>query len=74
MYVWGEGEDYLVMKAYMYIQMYILTQEVQRNVHGVCQVYTFDSELEAFTYPSPWPEVFPDVIHCRVKSVTHLSW
>ena len=53
---------------YMYTMLVSSSsQEVKRNVHGMCQVYHFDSDLEAFTYPSPWPQAFPDIAHCKVQ-------
>ena len=42
-------------------------QEVKRNAHGTCQLYSFDPDMEPFTYPSPWPQVFPDVAQCTVR-------
>ena len=45
-------------------------QELGRNAHGTCHVYQFDSELEPFTYPSPWTQVFPDITSCKVRSAT----
>uniref|UniRef100_A0A673CG60 5'-3' exoribonuclease 1 n=1 Tax=Sphaeramia orbicularis TaxID=375764 RepID=A0A673CG60_9TELE len=44
-----------------------LTQgEKARNRHTECAIYTYDKESE-FTYSSPLPQMFPDIIHCRVR-------
>lgn len=38
-----------------------------RNMHGPCVWYQLNLNKAEFTYPSPWPEKFPDVLHCRVE-------
>lgn len=38
-----------------------------RNTHGPCVWYQLNLSKAEFTYPSPWPEKFPDVLHCRVE-------
>jgi 5'-3' exoribonuclease 1 len=42
-------------------------EEVRRNRHGTCHLYRYDSEMEPFTHPSPWPQAFPDVPHSKVR-------
>uniref|UniRef100_A0A673CEE9 5'-3' exoribonuclease 1 n=1 Tax=Sphaeramia orbicularis TaxID=375764 RepID=A0A673CEE9_9TELE len=43
-----------------------LTQgEKARNRHTECAIYTYDKESE-FTYSSPLPQMFPDIIHCHI--------
>lgn len=42
--------------------------EKARNRHTECSVYMYDKESE-FTYSSSLPQMFPDIIHCRVRSV-----
>ncbi|KAK7945419.1 hypothetical protein WMY93_001147 [Mugilogobius chulae] len=43
--------------------------EKARNRHTECAVYMYDKESE-FTYPSSLPQMFPDIIHCRVRQIT----
>ncbi|XP_072297045.1 5'-3' exoribonuclease 1 [Eucyclogobius newberryi] len=43
--------------------------EKARNRHTDCAVYMYDKESE-FTYASSLPQMFPDIIHCRVRQVT----
>lgn len=50
-----------------------LSQEIERNTRGVCLVCTHDPGGQSSVYPSPWPQVFPDVNKCRVRSVTQLG-
>lgn len=40
--------------------------EKARNRHTECCVYMYDKESE-FTYTSSLPQMFPDIIHCRVR-------
>lgn len=42
--------------------------EKARNRHTECAVYMYDKESE-FMYSSSLPQIFPDIIHCRVRSV-----
>lgn len=42
--------------------------EKARNRHTECAVYMYDKESE-FTYSSSLPQIFPDIIHCRVRNV-----
>uniref|UniRef100_A0A3Q1CJI1 5'-3' exoribonuclease 1 n=1 Tax=Amphiprion ocellaris TaxID=80972 RepID=A0A3Q1CJI1_AMPOC len=41
--------------------------EKARNRHTECAVYSYDHELD-FTYTSTLPQLFPDIIHCHVRS------
>ncbi|KAJ0058968.1 hypothetical protein NL108_003310, partial [Boleophthalmus pectinirostris] len=43
--------------------------EKARNRHTECAVYMYDKESE-FTYASSLPQMFPDIIHCRVRQQT----
>ena len=38
-----------------------------RNTHGPCVHYRHNRNKAEFAYSSPWPEKFPDVLHCRVE-------
>ena len=42
-------------------------EEIKRNSHGPCLVYSFDKTHEPFVYSSVWPTQFPDVINCKVR-------
>uniref|UniRef100_A0A4W6BRF0 5'-3' exoribonuclease 1 n=1 Tax=Lates calcarifer TaxID=8187 RepID=A0A4W6BRF0_LATCA len=39
-------------------------EEKARNRHTECAVYSYDEEID-FTYASPLPQLFPDIIHCH---------
>lgn len=45
-------------------------EEKARNRHTECAVYTYDQDAD-FTFPSTLPQLFPDIIHCHVRWVTH---
>ncbi|XP_041805238.1 5'-3' exoribonuclease 1 isoform X2 [Chelmon rostratus] len=40
--------------------------EKARNCHTECAVYSYDHETD-FTYTSTLPQLFPDIVHCRVR-------
>ncbi|KTG33591.1 hypothetical protein cypCar_00032047 [Cyprinus carpio] len=40
--------------------------EKARNRHTECAVYCFDKELD-YVYNSPLPQLFPNIVHCRVR-------
>ncbi|XP_074544570.1 5'-3' exoribonuclease 1 isoform X1 [Halichoeres trimaculatus] len=40
--------------------------EKARNCHTECAVYSHDPEID-FTYSSNLPQLFPDIVHCRVR-------
>ncbi len=42
--------------------------EKARNRHTECAVYCFDKELD-YVYNSPLPQLFPNIVHCRVRYV-----
>ncbi|CAL1580188.1 unnamed protein product [Knipowitschia caucasica] len=44
-------------------------EEKARNRHTECAVYMYDKESE-FTFKSSLPQMFPDIIHCRVRVIT----
>uniref|UniRef100_A0A673CI04 5'-3' exoribonuclease 1 n=1 Tax=Sphaeramia orbicularis TaxID=375764 RepID=A0A673CI04_9TELE len=49
-----------------------LTQgEKARNRHTECAIYTYDKESE-FTYSSPLPQMFPDIIHYIPMDAWHV--
>uniref|UniRef100_A0A4W6BRE4 5'-3' exoribonuclease 1 n=1 Tax=Lates calcarifer TaxID=8187 RepID=A0A4W6BRE4_LATCA len=41
-------------------------EEKARNRHTECAVYSYDEEID-FTYASPLPQLFPDIIHCHAR-------
>lgn len=46
--------------------------EKARNRHTECAVYCFDKELD-YVYNSPLPQLFPNIVHCRVRYVLHAT-
>uniref|UniRef100_A0A3P9K831 5'-3' exoribonuclease 1 n=1 Tax=Oryzias latipes TaxID=8090 RepID=A0A3P9K831_ORYLA len=41
-------------------------EEKDRNGHKECAVYSYDPEID-FTYTSTLPQLFPNIVHCRVR-------
>ncbi|XP_023595097.1 5'-3' exoribonuclease 1 isoform X2 [Trichechus manatus latirostris] len=50
-------------------------EERKRNQHSECLMYWYDRDTD-FTYPSPWPEKFPDIQRCctRYKIISLDAW
>ncbi|XP_006869917.1 PREDICTED: 5'-3' exoribonuclease 1 isoform X2 [Chrysochloris asiatica] len=50
-------------------------EERKRNQHSECLKCWYDGDME-FTYPSPWPEKFPDIQRCctRYKIISLDAW
>uniref|UniRef100_A0AAX7UB64 5'-3' exoribonuclease 1 n=1 Tax=Astatotilapia calliptera TaxID=8154 RepID=A0AAX7UB64_ASTCA len=42
-------------------------EEKARNCHTECAVYSYDREMD-FAYASPLPQLFPDIVHCHVRT------
>ncbi|KAI1882663.1 hypothetical protein AGOR_G00237200 [Albula goreensis] len=40
--------------------------EKSRNRHTECALYRYDSDLD-FSYSSPLPDLFPNIVHCHVR-------
>uniref|UniRef100_A0A8C7XVU6 5'-3' exoribonuclease 1 n=1 Tax=Oryzias sinensis TaxID=183150 RepID=A0A8C7XVU6_9TELE len=43
-------------------------EEKDRNGHKECAVYSYDPEID-FTYTSTLPQLFPNIVHCRVRFI-----
>ncbi|XP_030630349.1 5'-3' exoribonuclease 1 [Chanos chanos] len=41
--------------------------EKARNRHTECALYSYDKELD-YPYDSPLAQIFPNIVHCRVRS------
>lgn len=63
-----------LLEAMQCSSMFLTDEEVRRNSHGSCQVYSYDRHAPGRTYPSPWPTQFPDVRNCRVKWGRQYTW
>ena len=56
-----------LLEAMQPCSVYFTEDQVQMNTHGTCFVYRYNPEMEPSTYPSPWPQKFPDIANCQVQ-------
>ena len=60
-------DEECLLEAMKPCSILLTDDEIARNMPGLSLVYHHDSEVEPFVYPSPWPQVFPDIANCKVR-------